>query len=67
MKKTGVITTLSRKGTYLFIRPDGEDNDVFCHCSEIEDAIPTELIGALVEFIPREDDRGQVRSVRVIA
>ena len=68
VKKTGVITTLSRKGSYLFIRPDGEEEDVFCHCSEVEETMPIELVsGLIVEFEPREDDRGQVRRVRVVA
>jgi len=64
-KQRGIIASLSRKNSFVFIRPEGEERQIFCHCSEIE---TDEEIrhGLSVEFEYRKDDADQATKVRVV-
>jgi len=68
VKQVGTIVRLSRKRSYVFIQPEGEEPEVFCHRSELGDlsSLELELLrGLSVEFEMRGDDDGQAHRIRI--
>ncbi|MBI3894146.1 MAG: cold shock domain-containing protein [Candidatus Wallbacteria bacterium] len=65
MRIRGQVSSFSRRGSYVFIRPEGRIPPTFCHRSDVEE--PGGLRqGCTVEFELGADEFGP-RAVRVIA
>ena len=67
MRKKGIVTSLSRKRSYIFIMPEEDGADpVFCHRSEFP--VGSDIYAGLtVEYELRLDDKGQAQSIRLLA
>ncbi|MBI2944034.1 MAG: cold-shock protein [Candidatus Wallbacteria bacterium] len=65
MRIRGQVSSFSRRGTYVFIRPEGRVAPTFCHRSDVQGADRLRE-GCPVEFELGRDDFG-TRAVRVIA
>lgn len=64
-EQRGIIASLSRKKNFVFIRPEGEQRQIFCHRSEIDTDDDIEH-GLPVLFDYREDDTDQATNVRLL-
>lgn len=57
---TGTVKRFNKIKGYGFIAPDGSDNEVFVHFSEVEMAGYKELVvGQRISFIIEQGDRGE--------
>ncbi|MBI4866261.1 MAG: cold shock domain-containing protein [Candidatus Wallbacteria bacterium] len=65
MRIRGQVSSFSRRGTYIFIRPEGRVAPTFCHRSDVHGADRLRE-GCSVEFELGRDDFG-TRAVRVVA
>ena len=63
-KQVGTVIFVSRKGNYVFIKPQNSQERLFCHRSEFPDDKYIKE-GVIISFRVRRDDKQQIKNVTV--
>lgn len=66
--QTGIVKRFNKIKGYGFITPDGKDNEIFVHFSEVQNEGYKELLeGQRVSYVLANGDRGEfAKQVKVI-